>query len=132
MRSRSFTSAVHLQLTMIEAMEPLVSRADESAFSPWQQNLRPIGGVLHALYVFTVIYAHYQAVREIPSLTPAEKEFVDKRRREIIDEVRNVGDLTAGSGLTIEGQVLFRRLLQRFGSDGFRRTQEVDSHGAEL
>ena len=122
---------MHLQLTMIESVEPLVGCEDELSFSPWQRGLRPLGGVLHGLYVFAVIYAYYRSVQQAPSLTSAEKRFIDKRRRELIEEARDVGDLTAAGVLTIEGQVLFRRLLRQFGSDDSPSAQIVVSHGAK-
>ena len=107
---------MHLQLTMIEGVVPLVCRPDHRSFSPWQRSLRPLGGVLHGLYVFAVVDAYYRTVQQAPSLTPAERSFIGKRRRELIEDVRSVEDLVADQGLTIDGKALFRRLHQQFGS----------------
>src|SRR5262249_23561992 len=47
--------SLHLQLTLLEAAVVLVSAAAEEGYSPWQRRLRPLGGLLHGLYVFAGI-----------------------------------------------------------------------------
>ena len=111
---------MHLQLTMIEAKFPLVSDWNVLVFSPWQKRARPLSGVLHGLYVFSVIDAYYQALDQSRSLMPDEKAFVAKRRDEITQEVAQVADLANVEGLTNEGGVLVRQLLRRFGLDRLR------------
>lgn len=123
--------SMHLQLTMIEGVVPLVACEAHRGFSPWQRSPRPLSGVLHGLYVFAVIDAFYRIVRDSPSLSTAERQFVDKRRRELAEEVRHVDDPTAGRGLTLEGKTLFRRLLEQFGSCASRPPEIVVSHGAK-
>lgn len=46
--------AMHLQLTLIERHAPLITGEGE-AYSPWQQCVRPIQGIVHGLYVFGAI-----------------------------------------------------------------------------
>jgi HEXXH motif-containing protein len=48
--------AMHLQLTMIEHWIPLISNDVQCGYSPWKHELRPVGGLLHGLYVFAVIH----------------------------------------------------------------------------
>lgn len=48
--------SMHLQLTMIELQVPLIADDLECAYSPWKHEVRPIGGLLHGLYVFAVIH----------------------------------------------------------------------------
>ena len=108
---------MHLQLTMIEAALPLVNDRNVLIFSPWQQRARPLCGVLHGFYVFSVIDAYYEALDQSRSLIPDEKAFVTKRRDEITQEVAQVADLANVEGLTNEGRVLVRQLLRRFGLD---------------
>ena len=119
---------MHLQLTMIETLLPLVGTEGGSSFSPWQQRQRPLGGVLHGLYVFSVIDAWFQALDHSDWLTPEERTFVAKRRQEIAREIAQVADLVTVKGLTVYGQVLAGRLLPHFGLNRF---QKINGHGAE-
>ncbi len=106
---------MHLQLTLIEALLPLVYQGTASAFSPWQQRLRPLRGILHGVYVFSVIDAYYQTLNRGRGLAPEESAFVAKRRGDIVQEVARVAHVANAEGLTHEGRVLFGQLLQRFG-----------------
>lgn len=47
---------MHLQLTLLEEVLPLVASESEKYHSPWQDTLRPSRGLLHGLYVFRVIH----------------------------------------------------------------------------
>jgi len=53
--------AMHLKLTLLEKVTPLV-RPDstELFYSPWRDEMRPIQGVLHGLFVFRAIRDFYQ------------------------------------------------------------------------
>ena len=106
---------MHLQLTMIEAVLPLVGNGNASAFSPWQQRFRSLRGILHGLYVFSVIDACLQTLDRSGSLTPDETTFVGKRRREIANEIAQVAHLTSAAELTDDGGALVGQLLWRFG-----------------
>ena len=119
---------MHLQLTMIETLLPLVDNGGEAAFSPWQQRQRPLRGVLHGLYVFSVINGWLHALDHSDLVAPEERTFVAKRRQEIAEEIAQVADLATVEGLTACGQVLVGRLLLRFGLNRF---QKVHGHGAE-
>ena len=46
--------ALHLQLSLVERMEPLVDEVcrEEPVFSPWKGEGRTVRGLLHAVYVF--------------------------------------------------------------------------------
>jgi hypothetical protein len=48
--------AMHLQLTLIERIEPIVSGDEHRAYSPWKEESRPVRGLLHGLYVFAVVH----------------------------------------------------------------------------
>lgn len=102
---------MHLQLTMIEAVTPLVRNDDVQAYSPWQQMARPLGGVLHGLYVVSVIYFWFLSLNE--KLAPTAKKFVRKRMQEIEREIGYVSWLTDSHGLTDAGGILVRQVLQR-------------------
>ena len=106
---------MHLQLTMIEAILPLVGEGDAPTFSPWQRRFRPLRGILHGIYVFSVIDACLQALDRSGSLAPAETTFVRKRRREIAHEIAQVDYFAFTGKLTDEGSEMAERLLRRFG-----------------
>ncbi len=106
---------MHLQLTMIDNALPLVDDREASAFSPWRQRQRPLLGVLHGLYVFSVIDACFRALDRSWLLTPGERMFVAKRRGEIAQEVAQVAHLVTVGGLTDDGRVLVCRALRCLG-----------------
>ena len=106
---------MHLQLTMIEAELPLVCDRNVLVFSPWQQTVRPLGGVLHGLYVFSVIDTYFRVLGQSCSLTQDERAFVTKRRDEIAQEVAQVAHLATAKELTNEGRVLVCYFLRCLG-----------------
>ena len=107
---------MHLQLTMIEAELPLVSDRNSLVFSPWRQTARSLGGVLHGLYVFSVIDAYFQALEQSCSLTPDERAFVTQRRDKITQEVAQVSHLAILDGLTADGRILAGHALRCLGT----------------
>ena len=106
---------MHLQLTMIENEFSLVDDRSVLVFSPWQQTARPLGGVLHGLYVFSVIDAYFRALGRSCSLMQDEKTFVAKRREQIAQEVTQVANLATTKGLTNEGRILVCYFLRCLG-----------------
>ena len=122
---------MHLQLTMIETIVPLVGDANTAAFSPWQQRTRPLRGILHGLYVFSVIDACFQALERNGSLASDETGFVGKRRRKIANEITQVAHLAGADELTDEGSILVGELLQRFDLGKRCIAQKIAGHGAE-
>ena len=121
---------MHLHLTLIEAVLPLVEDERASTFSPWRRRPRPLRGVLHGLYVFTVIDAFLEVLERGGSLGPDEARFAAGRRRQIAGEVAQVDQAALAAGLTGDGKVLAGRLLRRVGASLVLR-QEVGGHGAE-
>ena len=103
---------MHLHLTFIDAITPLVGDLRASAFSPWQQEVRPLKGVLHGLYVFAVIDAYFNLLEQAISLARNEEEFVAKRRCEIAQEVAQVMKLATAPGLTSAGRMLACHVLR--------------------
>ncbi len=111
---------MHLQLTMIEAVLPLVDDESASAFSPWRQASRPLRGVFHGLYVFSAIDAFLQTLERNGSLAPNTTAFVRKRRSQIASEIPLVAHLAVAEALTKDGRVMAGWLLRRFGLGEFR------------
>jgi HEXXH motif-containing protein len=104
--------AMHLQLSLIERWCPLIDEdRTGSGYSPWQRRQRPLGGLLHGLYVFRVIDQMYDAAQSVLVLAPGEMAYVARRRREIAEEISTVAPLADNPGLTEAGRRLVRRLL---------------------
>ena len=107
---------MHLQLTLINIAVPLVGDRNACAFSPWQRTMRPIDGVLHGLYVFSVIYACFNALEHKHSLTLYERAHIEKRQVEITQEVMQVSQLSSAGGLTDIGRSLAGYVLRSFNT----------------
>ena len=105
---------MHLHLSMIEAVLPLVDDEHACAFSPWRQCARPLRGVLHGLYVSSVIDAYYRVLRTERLIGVEDASITGKRRSAIAHEVSAVVDLAGARGLTEPGRVLARNLLATF------------------
>lgn len=103
--------AMHLLLTLVEAECPLVRPgAGSTYYSPWQLRERPLGGVLHGLYVFAAIDAYLVAYLE--TALPAETQtFARKRRREIAEEIEQVRQVVDCPDLTPFGRRFATGLL---------------------
>ena len=54
--------SMHLQLTLIDLFDPMVTDEQPGGYSPWKDEVRPIGGLLHGLYVFAVIHQAYSTL----------------------------------------------------------------------
>lgn len=104
--------AMHLQLTLVEAIVPLVrDTTDNAYFSPWRNEYRTARGVLHALYVFRVIDAFLSTVPpENRVLTPLS-DHAAERRISIASQVRQIDHFRECVDLTPEGVVFVDRLL---------------------
>jgi len=103
--------AMHLQLTLAEAIVPLVTPTERTYFSPWRNEHRTAQGVLHALYVFQVIDAFLGAAPlEGPALAPSRR-YARERRRTIACQVREIRDFRACADLTADGIAFVDRLL---------------------
>ena len=103
---------MHLQLTLLEAVHPLVSGDVEKHWSPWQETMRPTRGVLHGLYVFSVLDAFFAELFRLRNLTVGEAEHLEIRRREIEAEtVQAAGALAGSAELTSFGRAFLAALL---------------------
>ena len=114
--------AMHLQLTLVEEVVPLVSEGAATGYSPWQRRTRPVGGLLHGLYVFAVVDEYLAELLDRGILLGADQVFAAKRRMSIADEVADVASLGQSSALTPVGreftQYLLASSLGRQGSRG--------------
>ena len=103
---------MHLQLTAFETLFPLVNEYEEYAYSPWQMTVRPLVGVIHGLYVFTVIHSWFEKLTGNDSITHGEQGFLKKRQGEIVREMAQIVSLDSSPGLTGTGRDFIRYLLQ--------------------
>lgn len=103
--------AMHLQLSLLERREALVCEppAGERAaagYSPWQKSERPIGGLVHGLFVFRVIFDWLESLAASRPHHPDIAGYAARRRGEIAQEIQSLGDLGASPALTAAGRQL--------------------------
>jgi HEXXH motif-containing protein len=103
--------AMHLQLTSVEAIVPLITHTERTYFSPWRNEYRTAQGVLHALYVFRVIDAFLGAAFFEGSAFGPLRHYVGERRAMIARQVREIQDFRECEGLTASGVAFVSRLL---------------------
>ncbi len=100
--------AMHLQLSLIERLAPIATVDQGLYYSPWKRTQRPVTGLMHALYVFRVID---QWLAHLPKTSDETREYAEKRRQEIGDEIKQLAPGSFVGHLTVEGQLLLGRLL---------------------
>jgi len=103
--------AMHLQLTLIEAVVPLTFNSEEKFYSPWKDEHRSVGGVLHALYVFRILHSFFTNLLDFNSMLSVEKDYIEERRGLIAEQIIQINDFANCAGLTSLGKVFIRNLL---------------------
>ena len=102
---------MHLQLSIVERALPLIDEPHAMYFSPWKQTSRPASGVLHGLYVFSVIYQFFGCSTLNAHLTSQERLFADLRRSQLSRELNQVVPFARIDSLSREGRCLAARSL---------------------
>jgi HEXXH motif-containing protein len=107
--------AMHLQLTLIEDIIPLVISSSEKVYSPWKSEYRTLGGIIHALYVFRNIDLFFEALaRCLPNSIKSEEKYISSRRTTIHFEIEQIQSLNNHISLTYIGkQFVNLNLLRR-------------------
>ena len=102
--------AMHLQLSLIEKITPLVQDKNDRYYSPWKHETRNIQGILHGLYVFKIIQQFYrqQQLRK----NKVNEAFLNQRLREIQDEINMFNKLGTLQSLTAKGNYLIHNLIK--------------------
>lgn len=101
---------MHLKLTLIEGLHPLIDNNEICWFSPWRDEERPVRGVLHGMFVFRAILDFYELV--LPITEDVEMyDFIDWRIEQIKSELLSLNGFTSSRGLTSGGAILARNLL---------------------
>ena len=104
--------AMHLQLTLIEKVEPLIVETKETYFSPWKNELRHPRGVLHAIYVFCVIKQFFELLIQNTMLEKTTIEYLTRRCNDISEQLMEIKSFTDCTYLTKIGSLLISRLLE--------------------
>jgi HEXXH motif-containing protein len=99
--------SMHLQLSLIEQLVPLVNDHRMTLYSPWKREDRPLAGIIHGLYVFCVIDKWLESI----TTQHTSQEYIIQRRAQIAEEIQEIEAIGIKVGLTAEGQRLLASLL---------------------
>lgn len=102
--------AMHLQLSLVEEHIPLIIDNTQVYYSPWREEMRPLRGVLHAIFVFRAIqqwYLHLQDGSYAFEIT----DFASWRIENIQKDFSMIKEFYRVAGLTSAGAVLSEKLL---------------------
>lgn len=103
--------AMHLQLTLIERCIPLVEPVGGKYFSPWRDEYRTSQGVLHALYVFSVIDAWLNGLAKSDYCPDAAAVYARERRAELSNQFEVINSFGSCPELTAVGTLFVRQLI---------------------
>ena len=121
--------AMHLQLTLIERLLPLVEESEQMFYSPWKATERPLSGILHALYVFRAIDSFLERLLARPGWSIVCVDHMRRRRCEIAQQIWEVRAFKNHPGLTEIGTRVAGLLVGDWRCGG---AEEVLCHGAEF
>jgi HEXXH motif-containing protein len=102
---------MHLQLTLIEQIVPLILFNNRQYFSPWRGEYRPTQGILHALYVFRVIDEFLKGLLVLSSYHSDEEHKIHMRRNEIAKEICRINSFQYCPDLTPLGSTFVQHLI---------------------
>ena len=99
--------ALHLQLTLVEGIEPLVAGSPREAlvFSPWKNEYRSVRGLIHGVYVFANLRCFWKQVAED---LPEASSFALTRIGMIDHELKAARQLAVSPLLTTMGHRLVK------------------------
>jgi HEXXH motif-containing protein len=104
--------AMHLQLTLIEQLLPLMKPSSKTYFSPWTASYRPPGGLLHAIYVFAVVHHFLRTPIAERTLANGSIKYSRDRRNQIRRQVLKIRGFQHCSDLTLIGSHFVKTLTQ--------------------
>jgi len=105
--------AMHLKLTLIEEIVPIVeANSEETFYSPWRGEDRPVKGVLHGLFVFRAILDFYKVLKEKTGSLFSDEAAASIRILEIKREIEMLSELHHCKSLTHTGRKLAIKLVQ--------------------
>jgi HEXXH motif-containing protein len=104
--------AMHLQLSLFEATCPLVDETVRwELYSPWKQTKRQTQGIMHGLYVFSVLKWMWGHVRA-SSGSHEDRTFAARRTKDINDDINAVRDIIHSPALTPQGRDFVHAMLR--------------------
>lgn len=104
--------SMHLKLTLIEDHIDLIElNSNETFYSPWRDEKRPLRGVLHGMFVFKAIKDFYILIAKEYTLNTIESQFIKCRINEIDKELKLLENFPNTKGLTVYGNLLATKLL---------------------
>jgi hypothetical protein len=103
--------AMHLQLTLVESILPLVKAIDGRYFSPWRREYRDAQGILHGLYVSCVIEQFLGTLQSLRHHRRDVIRYIAERRSEIHKQVDIVSPFQTSVDLTESGASFTRRIM---------------------
>lgn len=103
--------AMHLQLSLIEKSVVLCVPSQKKFFSPWRKEYRTAQGVLHGLYVFTVINKFLRELSSTQDLSDNTLSYLALRRAEITSQLDTIQGFQKCTDLTVTGSFLVDKLL---------------------
>ena len=101
--------AMHLQLTLVDRVVPLVLPQQLMYYSPWRDEERDSEGMLQALYVFGVIRSYLMSIPV--QRTKTVTDYVVDRIAQISRQMEQARDFRGCKELTPEGVALVARLF---------------------
>jgi len=102
---------MHLQLTLFEALSPLIDKTcDALMYSPWKREERPVHGIVHGVYVFSVLHWMWRQVADT-SKDSIDQNFALRRIIEIDEEISTVPSLESSPALTEKGRHFLHQLF---------------------
>ena len=103
--------AMHLQLTLIERIQPLVCASSQTYFSPWKGTHRSPQGILHGLYVFRVLDSFFEKLLILPGWSVTSVAHMCARRYKIAQQFHDIKAFKDHPALTELGADLASLLI---------------------
>ena len=74
---------MHLQLSLLDMFDPLLLPNQKTIYSPWMDELRPLLGVLHGMYVFSNVLRALELLVEGDNISRQNYSYLTKRMESI-------------------------------------------------
>ena len=102
---------MHLQLTAIEHVVPLLTTSNGTLYSPWRREMRPVSGVLHGAYAFFGVNDFVLQALRFADSTRIRSYLLTRHRtlREQFAEIQSLGD---SDSLTPIGSAFARHMIE--------------------
>ena len=102
---------MHLQLTAIEHVVPLLTTSNGTFYSPWRREIRPVSGVLHGAYAFFGVNDFVlQALRFVDS-TPV-RSYLRARHCTLREQFAAIQSLGDSESLSPIGSAFARHMIK--------------------